>query len=273
MTEALLAGLFGLLTGSFLNVCIYRLPLDLSVVRPRSYCPGCEQGIAWFDNIPLLSYLLLAGRCRNCKAPIPLRYPLVEFFTGTSFAACVILWGPTLIAAKAALLCALVVGLIVADLESRILPDEMTLGGMAAGFAFAWLVPVRDGTAQAMLSLAGLDAGRQTASLAEAALGAAVPAGILWSGGWLFEKLRHKEGLGFGDVKMLAMLGLFLGFRETLLALTVGSTIGSLVGLAYIAIARKGREYYLPFGTFLGIGALGVIFFGHAWMEWYEALL
>ncbi len=273
MIEPPLAGLFGLLIGSFLNVCIYRLPRDLSVVRPRSYCPQCEKGIAWFDNIPLLSYLALGGRCRNCRTPIPVRYPLVEVFTGAMFAGCVILWGPTLLAAKAALLTALVIGLIVADLESRILPDEMTLGGMAAGFAFAWFVPVRDVSARTILSLAGVPVNGPAASLAEAGLGAALPAGFLWFGGWAFEKLRHKEGLGFGDVKMLAMLGAFLGFRETLLALTLGSVLGSVAGLAYIAIARKDSDYYLPFGTFLGIGALGAALFGETWIAWYDALL
>jgi leader peptidase (prepilin peptidase)/N-methyltransferase len=272
MIWPLAAAIFGLLIGSFLNVCIHRLPLDLSVVRPRSRCPACGHAIAWYDNIPLVSYLVLAGRCRNCKAPISARYPAVEFLTGLMFALCAILWGPGLAAAKAALLSALAIGLIFADLESRILPDEMTLGGLAAGFAFAWPVPVHDGTAQAILALAGIRAGDGAASLAEAALGAALPAGVLWFGGWLFEKLRHKEGLGFGDVKMLAMLGSFLGFRETLLALTAGSALGSVGGLAYIVIFRKGREYYLPFGSFLGIGALGVILFGRMWIEWYEGL-
>ena len=142
MLEAALAGLFGLLIGSFLNVCIYRLPRDLSVVRPRSFCPGCEHPIAWYDNVPLLSYLILRARCRHCRAPIPFRYPLVEFLTAALFFASVAVLGPNFRAIKLSVFSALIVALIFADLEERILPDEFTLGGAVVGFLLSFLVRV-----------------------------------------------------------------------------------------------------------------------------------
>src|ERR1039458_9901222 len=148
MTAAILAFLFGLLIGSFLNVCIYRWPRDLSVVRPRSHCPSCEKTIAWYDNIPLLSYALLGGRCRHCRARISPRYPVVELLTGALFFVFVWRLGPSLAAVKFCLLSALLVGLTFSDLEARILPDEFTLGGMAAGLVLAWFVPVNDDIAQ-----------------------------------------------------------------------------------------------------------------------------
>src|SRR5262249_2496066 len=144
MTEAALAALFGLLIGSFLNVCIYRLPRDLSVVRPRSYCPECEKPIAWFDNIPLLSSLRLKGRCRHCGKPIPARYPVVEALTAVLFFVFVAALGPSLVAFKFCLLSALLVGMVFSDLEERILPDEFTLGGLVAGLALSWGGPIVD---------------------------------------------------------------------------------------------------------------------------------
>jgi leader peptidase (prepilin peptidase) / N-methyltransferase len=259
--EAGLAALFGLLIGSFLNVCIYRMPQDLSVVRPRSFCPACKHPIAWYDNVPLLSYVLLHGRCRYCQARISPRYPVVELLTGALFFAYVWRWGPTLEGVKFCLYGALLVGLTFADLEARILPDEFTLGGLAAGFVLAWFVPVMDGTGQGLLFLAGVQTGQPWNSLAEAALAAAAPTLFLWLGGWLYLKLRHREGLGFGDVKLIAMVGAFVGLRATLLTLIAGSLAGSILGYAYIRITGKDPSTYeLPFGTFLGVAAIAVSF-------------
>ncbi|HWQ55799.1 MAG TPA: prepilin peptidase [Bryobacteraceae bacterium] len=261
MPEAALAFLFGLLIGSFLNVCIHRMPKDLSVVRPRSRCPVCEKQIAWYDNIPLLSYLLLRGRCRHCDARISPRYPLVELLTGLLFAAAVLHLGPTAAALKLCLFVALQVGLLFTDLEALILPDEFTLGGLGAGLLLAYFIPIEDATAGAMLWLAGVEAGPRLISVADSALGAALPAGFLWLGGWLFEKIRHKEGLGFGDVKLVAMIGAFLGLRGALLTLLAGSILGSIIGLIYIKLANKDAgTYELPFGTFLGAAAIAVAF-------------
>ena len=271
LVEALFALAFGLLIGSFLNVCIHRMPRCLSVVRPRSHCIACERMIAWYDNIPLVSYVLLRGRCRHCGVRISPRYPVVELLTGLLFFFIVLRMGWDLPAAKLCLFAALLVGLIFSDLEELILPDEFTLGGLAAGLVFAWFVPVDDVTAHAVLWLSGIEAGPRVASLAEAAMGAVVPSAFLWLGGWLYEKVRHREGLGLGDVKLIAMVGAFLGIRGALLTLLAGSLLGSVIGLAWIAIARKdAATFELPFGTFLGFAGIGVALFGPAVMSsWY----
>lgn len=273
MLEAALAGLFGLLIGSFLNVCIYRFPRDLSVVRPRSFCPECEKTIAWYDNIPLLSFFLLKGRCRHCGKSIPARYPVVEALTAVSFFSFVAVLGPTLPAFKFCLLSALLLGMIFADLEELILPDEFTLGGIVAGLALSWVVPVSDGTANILFSIASLPPNAHLLSLTESVLGAAIPSGFLWLTGALYQKLRHKEGLGFGDVKMVAAIGAFLGLHNTLLTLIAGSLLGSVGGLIYILATRKDHKSYpLPFGTFLGIGALGVSLVNQKVIAWYARL-
>lgn len=259
MLEAGLALLFGLLIGSFLNVCIYRLPQDLSVVRPRSYCPGCNHPIAWYDNVPLLSFAVLGGRCRHCKAAISFRYPAVELLTGALFFVFVWRLGPSLAAVKFCLLSALLVGLSMADLEARILPDEFTLGGTAAGLVLAWFVPVKDAMLDFVFSMLGRGGNEHTASVGEALIGALVPGLCLWSAGWLYFKLRHREGLGLGDVKLVAMVGAFLGLNGALRMLIAGSLAGSLIGYAYIRITHKDPSTYeLPFGTFLGLAGIAV---------------
>jgi leader peptidase (prepilin peptidase) / N-methyltransferase len=257
MIEASLALLFGLLIGSFLNVCIYRWPRDLSVVRPRSHCPSCNKTISAYDNVPVLSFLLLRGRCRYCKARIPLRYPIVELMTAALFFYFVYTLGPTMAALKMCVLAALLVGLIFSDLEARILPDEFTLGGVALGFLFALFVPVPDNIGQSVLFLMGADVSGKAASVAEAAFGAAVPSFFLWFGGVMYFKIRHREGLGFGDVKLIAMVGSFMGLRGALMTLILGSVSGSILGYGYIkATGQDAATYELPFGTFLGLAAL-----------------
>ncbi len=257
LTEAIIAFLFGLLIGSFLNVCIYRWPRDLSVVRPRSHCPSCGKTIAWYDNIPLLSYAALGGRCRHCRARIPARYPVVELLTGLLFFYSVWSLGPTPAALKMCVFAALLVGLLFSDLEQRILPDEMTLGGALAGLGFALFVPVPDATAQALLWIFGASPTGRVDWLAEAALGSLLPAGFLWLGGWLYEKLRHREGLGLGDVKLIAMVSAFLGLRGALLTLLIGSLSGSILGYGYIRLTKQDPSTYeLPFGTFLAAAGL-----------------
>jgi leader peptidase (prepilin peptidase) / N-methyltransferase len=259
LVEACLALLFGLLIGSFLNVCIYRLPQDLSVVRPRSYCPACSHPIAWYDNVPLLSYVLLGARCRHCKAAISWRYPVVELLTGVLFFVFVWRLGPSLEAVKLCLLSALLVGLTFSDLEALILPDEFTLGGTAAGLVLAWFVPLSHDFASLLLSLAGVPSNPHWDSLAEALLGAFLPGLFLWFGGWIYFKMRQREGLGLGDVKLVAMVGAFLGLHGALLMLIVGSLAGSLIGYAYIKITHQDpATYELPFGTFLGLAGIAV---------------
>jgi leader peptidase (prepilin peptidase)/N-methyltransferase len=270
MLEAVLAAVFGLLIGSFLNVCIYRWPNDMSVVRPRSHCPSCERQIAWVDNIPVLSYLLLRGRCRHCRARIPIRYPVVELLTAALFFFFVFRLGLTLAAFKYCLLAAMLIVLIFADIEYRILPDEFTIGGAVAGILLSTVVRTPDTTVSAVLAIMGFSPPARALSVFEAMAGAIVPAGALWLGGWLFEKLRHKEGLGLGDVKMMAMVGAFLGVQGALLTLIVGSLLGSITGIVYIyATGKDWSSYQLPLGTFLGIAAVAVAVEGQRALEWY----
>jgi leader peptidase (prepilin peptidase)/N-methyltransferase len=255
MIEAALAFLMGLLIGSFLNVCVFRLPRDLSVVAPRSFCPGCERTIVWYDNIPLVSFVLLGGRCRHCKERIPLRYPVVELLTAAAFALCAAKFGISLVALKYALFSALIIALIATDFEERILPDEFTLGGTALGLVLALFtfLPVE------LTLLFPYNWDRRWLSLAESGLGATLASGAIWFVGWLYQKIRHKEGLGFGDVKMISMVGAFLGLRAALLTLILGSVLGSIIGLTYIFLAKKDASTYeLPFGSFLGLAALAV---------------
>lgn len=288
-----LALIAGLLIGSFLNVCIYRLPRDLSVLKPtRSFCPGCEATIAWYDNIPLLSFALLRRRCRRCGQRIPWRYPLVEVATGGAFVLCVALFGATLEAVKYCLFSAILIDLIATDFEARILPDEFTLGGTLAGLAMSYWVPLPPDIA--IFIAPGLD-GTPWLSVVESAMGAGVVSGLILALGWLYEKIRGREGLGLGDVKMIMMIGAFLGMKLVLLTVIVGSILGSLVSPPLILVARipvvrrwrrrwprRGsaagaacaliRRYELPFGSFLGLAALVMALWGSILEAWYGRL-
>lgn len=271
LIEALLAGLFGLLIGSFLNVCIYRLPLDLSVVRPRSFCPKCEKQIAWFDNIPLLSFLLLRGRCRYCGERIPVRYPVVELLTALAFACSIGFLGLTASALKFCVFAAILITLVFSDLEERILPDEFTLGGVAAGVVFAAFVRLNPGIL--WLLLLPLRNHRVVISVGESLFAAGFCSAVLWGIGALYQKLRHREGLGLGDVKMVAMIASFVGLQAALLTLIVASIFGVVVGLFYIWFTGKdAATYELPFGSFLGIAALVVAFSSEVIFNWYGRL-
>ncbi len=269
--EAILALLFGLLIGSFLNVCIHRWPRGRSVVKPRSHCVRCRKPIAWYDNIPLVSYVLLRGRCRHCGRRISIRYPVVEAISGLLFFFFVRTLGATGAAAKMCVFTAILVGLIFCDLEKRILPDELTLGGTLAGFVFAIFVPVPNKTATAILWLAGMEPKGRGQWLAEAAFGALVPAFFLWGGGWLYEKVRQREGLGLGDVKLIVMVGSFVGMIGSLQTMILGSIAGSVLGYGYIkATGKDAATYPLPFGTFLGSAALAVALAGQKVLGWYS---
>lgn len=300
MIEVLLAAIFGALIGSFLNVCIFRWPRDLSVVRPRSFCPSClraflenrgldadedvppaefeagarQSQVAWYDNVPVLSFLLLRGKCRRCAVVIPWRYPLVELLTAGCFGWLVAEHGLTLVALRLCVFAALLIGMVFSDLETLLLPDEFTLGGFVLGLAFSCFVLLDDGIFRAILGLFGVGLGPRMGSLVEAALGGLVPAGAMWFGGWLFEKLRNKEGLGFGDVKMLAMIGAFLGIQGALFTVILGSVGGSVLGLIFIKATGKDADSYpLPFGTFLGVAGLLVALTGNQLLAWYTRLL
>ncbi len=246
------AAAFGLLFGSFLNVCIYRIARDLSVVAPRSFCPECGVSIAWYDNIPVLSYAILRGRCRHCAKAIGLRYPAVELMTAALFAAIAIRYGWNLAAFKWMIFEAVMVVLFWTDLEERILPDELTIGGAILGLLFAVFVAV-PGTFGELLLAGSSPISR---SLLNAGLGAIFLAGPIWILGAAYARVRKREGLGFGDVKLLVLLGVFLGVEHGLQALFIGAIAGSIVGIAYLLLTRKDASTYeLPFGSFLCAGA------------------
>ena len=222
-----------------------------------------------WDNVPVISFVLLRGKCRDCGAGISSRYAAVELMTGAAFAWFVGRDGLTVLAARDCVFAALMIALVVTDLETRILPEQLTFPGILAGLVFAVLQPIGDGTAALVFGLSGW-----AASITDALLGAAIPAGALWLAGWIFKLVRKREGLGVGDLVLLAEIGAFLGLRATLLTLVIASVAGSLIGGAYILLTRKPAESYeLPLGSFLGSAGLFVAGFGGPVMRWYGSLL
>jgi leader peptidase (prepilin peptidase)/N-methyltransferase len=268
MTSCLFFGLFGLLLGSFLNVCILRLPAGESVVRPRSHCRHCNQPIANRDNIPVLSWLLLKAACRSCGARISWRYPAIELATSTLFVMCCLRFSSGLLAGCWALLCFLLLGLAAMDAETLLLPDRFTLPGLAAGIVFAGLRPGLEG------GVWTFPAAARAMGLALLAAGAAAAVLLLIAGAyWL---VRRRLGLGLGDVKLLAMLGAWLGLQQTALVLFLGVVVGALYGLGMILSHRRDTENELPvgqlpipFGTMLSAAGLYSIFLGERTLGWY----
>jgi leader peptidase (prepilin peptidase) / N-methyltransferase len=266
--------LFGLIIGSFLNVCIVRIPSGKSIVLPASACPKCGLAIRPYDNIPVVSYLLLGGKCRGCKTKISWMYPLVELLTGLLFLGCFYMFGISVETAKWAAFSAIMVVLVFTDLRERILPDVVNFTGLAIGLIFSLFTKPTDGTALWIANhLFDYPPPAPVISLVDAILGAAVGGGLLWLVSEAYFKLRGREGMGLGDVKMMLMAGAFLGAKRTLLTILAGSLLGSVLGLAVILARRKDAEYELPFGTFLGAGALLVVFFGTPVVNWYQSLL
>src|SRR6202142_462538 len=229
---------YGLLFGSFLNVCIYRLPRGKSVVTPRSACPHCGKMIPLYHNIPVLSWLILRGKCRNCKEPISPRYLVVELLTGVLFLSCYLHFGATLATVKCAVLGFLLLGLIFADAETKLLPDAMTLPGLAIGIGFSLLVPVNDLASRIMPGLVSPAMRSEISwrlwSLSDSLLGAAVGASFLYGAAAIYLRARGVEGMGFGDVKLMALIGAFLGTKLTVLTIFAASLAGSLFGLSTV---------------------------------------
>jgi len=264
----------GACTGSFLNVCILRIPAGKSVVRPSSRCPKCNKEIKPYDNIPVLSWLILGGKCRNCKAKISPLYPAIELLTGLLFLLCYLLFGVSVSTAKWAALSALLVVLTATDIRERILPDVVNLTGFVVGLLFSLFMAPTDGAALWLSNkIFDFPPPLPVLSLVDALMGAAVGAGLLWIVGEGYFKLRGKEGMGLGDVKMMGMVGAFLGVKRTLLTVLFGSLLGSVIGIVIVLSTRKDRDYELPFGAFLGAGALLVIYFGTPLLNWYQSLL
>ncbi len=281
--------LFGLLIGSFLNVCITRIPAGVSIVSPRSRCPECGAAIKAYDNVPVLSWLLLRGKCRNCHTSISAMYPTIEFVTALLFVACYLSFGLSIATLKWLFFSSILLVLIVTDYRERILPDLVNWFGVGLGISFAVRVPPADGVARMFL-------GRHFAAtlpqwapgVLDAILGAVLCGGLLWAAALLYKMVRGREGMGFGDVKMMFMVGTFLGVRGAFLTILLGTLLGTFIGVGVIlvlfasgwksALARRASKmglggigslrwaiasrYQLPLGTFLGIAAFLIMFFG-----------
>lgn len=240
--------LFGLVVGSFLNVCIYRLPRRESLAWPGSRCTSCGRSLSWYENIPVVSWVVLGGRCRTCRTRISVIYPLVELVTATVFVAGWLIYGPTpLLAVRLLFACAMIV-LFAIDLKHQILPNLITLPGIVVGFIASLVVPP---------------------GWISSLLGIVLGGGVLLAIAEAYYRARGIEGLGMGDVKMLAMIGAFLGWRLMLVALVLASFSGSLVGVAVLLSGRGGMKYALPFGTFLAAGALAAAVVGDVILDWY----
>jgi leader peptidase (prepilin peptidase) / N-methyltransferase len=266
--------LFGLIIGSFLNVCILRIPGGKSIVMPASACPKCAAPIRPYDNIPVISYLILGGKCRACKTPISPMYPLVELLTGLLFLACYLAFGLTIESLKWAVFSAIMIVLVFTDLRERLLPDVVNYTGLALGLALSFFIKPTDGTALWIANhMFAFPPPAPVLSFADAIFGAAFGSGLLWLVSEAYFRLRGREGMGLGDVKMMLMAGAFLGTKRTLLTILAGSLLGSVLGVAVIVARRKEADYELPFGTFLGMAALLVVFFGTPVVNWYQSLL
>jgi leader peptidase (prepilin peptidase)/N-methyltransferase len=307
---------YGLCFGSFLNVCIYRLPRRQSVVTPRSACPHCGDPIPLYHNLPVLSWLILRGKCRSCKQAISPRYLVIEILTGLLFLGCFLHFGLTLAMLKCTVFGFLLLGLIFTDAETKLLPDAMTLPGLSLGIGFSLVVPVNDLASRIMPGMVSYATRSEISwrlwSLSDSLLGAAVGASFLYGAAAIYLRARGVEGMGFGDVKLMALIGAFLGTRLTVLTIFAASLAGSLFGLSTVLAvwmkrvrrieargaastdvqiqvrnnARIGarrrawksarlalRYYEMPFGVFLGSMALLSFLFGNQLLHWYwEAL-
>jgi leader peptidase (prepilin peptidase) / N-methyltransferase len=247
-TLLVLAGIFGLAIGSFLNVCIHRLPRGQSLATPPSRCPSCERPLRWFHNIPVASWIALGGRCGHCRAPISIQYPVIELVTALLWV--LIVWMTPvgwLLVSRLVLGTALIV-LFMIDLEHQLLPNAITLPGIAVGLAFSIAAPPGP---------------------IDSLVGIALGGGVLYGIAAAYYLVRKEEGMGMGDVKMLAMVGAFLGWQAVLLTLVLSSFAGAVIGLVMIVLQKGDMRYALPFGTFLAVGALIAMLFGDALLAWY----
>jgi len=244
------AGLLGAIIGSFLNVCILRLPSNQSIVRPPSRCPKCGEGVRWYDNIPVLSWLLLRGRCRHCRNPISIQYPLIELAAALIWAGCAAHYGYELDALRAAVFFTLLLGIAMTDAREYIIPDEFSLGGLGLGLLLSLIHGLR--------------------GLYPALLGAAVGFATLWIIAELGKRAFRKEAMGGGDIKMMAMVGAFVGWQGVFLTIFLGSVVGTLI---FGPLALIGRKKEVPFGIFLALGAVVTFLFGGWLLDWYRHYL
>lgn len=243
-------GLFGLLLGSFLNVCITRWPAEQSVVSPRSRCPKCGNLIAWYDNIPVASWLALGAKCRHCKLPIPVLYPLIELTTALIWLWAVWRYGPSVEMLRAAIFFTILLGIAMTDFREYIIPDEFSIGGTALGIGFAFV-----GGALAW---------------PDALIGAAVGLALLWLIAIIGAKAFGQEAMGGGDIKMMAMVGAFVGWQGVFLTIFLGSVVGTLI---FGPLALFGKKKEVPFGIFLALGAAVTFVCGDWLLDWYRHYL
>ncbi len=264
-----IVALFGLIFGSFLNVCIARVPRGESIVTPGSHCPGCDHSIRWYDNIPVLSYVLLRGHCRDCGRHISLLYPLVEVLTAVVFLLEYWRYGLTIEFLKGAIFAMPVIVLIFTDLRERRIPHKISLTGITLGVVFSFFVPVDNRPVGWILAQWRIFPSSLLLSVIGALSGASIGAGLFYAVGEIFYHLRHKEGLGFGDVMLMLLVGTFLGPPLTLMAILLGSLLGSLIAIPLTMISPKFRNYQWPYGTFLGVAALYASIGGDALLRAY----
>jgi len=247
------AFILGAVVGSFLNVCIYRIPAGKSIVSPPSACPHCGQHIRWFQNIPILSYLFLGGKCASCRTVISLRYPAIEALTGLLFA--LVLYNFSFSTATPVywMFVAALIVITFIDLDHQIIPDVISLPGIIVGFICSFFIPW----------LSWLDS----------LLGIVIGGGILLTIAWIYEKVAKREGMGGGDIKLLGMLGAFLGWKAVLPIIFIASLIGSLIGIPLMLLQKRDTKLAIPFGPFLAFAATVYLFWGHDLIYWYLNLL
>ncbi len=243
-----IVGVFGACVGSFLNVCIYRLPRGESIVFPGSRCTSCSRALSWYENLPIVGWLALRGRCRTCQARVSPMYPIVEAITALTFVAGYFMYGLTLLALVRVLFACLLIVLFVTDLQHKILPNVLTLPGIVFGFVCSLFLPP---------------------GWRDSLIGILVGGGVLFAIAEGYYRIRGEEGLGMGDVKLLAMIGAFLGWKLVILTLMLASLSGSIIGVAMIVSKRGDMKYALPFGTFLAIGAVVSAAWGTPMVDWY----
>jgi leader peptidase (prepilin peptidase)/N-methyltransferase len=243
----------GMCIGSFLNVCIYRLPAGKSIVRPASACPACGTSIRWYDNIPLVSYIILRGRCRGCNTPISIRYPIIELLCGLFAMVIAMQYGHGLPALIYFILTAALLVITFIDIDHRIIPDIISLPGIPLGFLSSFVLP--------------------QLKWSDSLIGIAAGGGTLLAVAWGYQLITGKDGMGGGDIKLLAMIGAFLGWQGVLFTIMASSLIGTAVGIVAMLRAGKDMKMAMPFGPFLAMGAIIYLFWGPRLVEWYLNLL
>jgi len=247
-----LGAAIGLCIGSFLNVVIYRLPIGQSIVTPPSRCRNCSYLLQWYDNIPVFSWLFLGGRCRKCGVGVSIQYPIVELITAALFVLVIWMTPPGPLLATRLILVGILIALFGIDLEHQILPNVITLPGIAVGVLLSLIAPP---------------------GWKDALIGVLLGGGVLYAIAGAYYLWRREEGMGMGDVKMLAMIGAFLGWKAVLVTLVLSSFAGAIIGVALMAVQRGTMKFALPFGTFLAIGAIVAMFAGEPLVAWYAEFL